>query len=181
MGGTLAQLVWKRHPTRVRGLVLCATAAHFVTSRPERAGFTFMSGVGIVSRVVPKSVRTSISNRLYVSRKTLTWEPWAAKEIADHDWRQILQAGAALGRFDSRKWLPTVNVPTAVLRTTQDAVVNTERQKVLTQCIPGAREYTIDANHDAVFTRASEFVPLLVQACLTVDREAQERTPIETV
>jgi 3-oxoadipate enol-lactonase len=33
MGGPIAQLVWRRHPTRVRGMVLCATAAVFVEGR----------------------------------------------------------------------------------------------------------------------------------------------------
>ena len=35
MGGPIAQLIWRRHPDRVAGLVLCATAADF-TMTPER-------------------------------------------------------------------------------------------------------------------------------------------------
>ena len=36
MGGPIAKLCWSRHPDRVRGLVLCATANHFL--RPEAQG-----------------------------------------------------------------------------------------------------------------------------------------------
>jgi 3-oxoadipate enol-lactonase len=176
MGGTLAQLMWKRHQHRVRGLVLCATAAHFVTTRKERTAFTVMSGIGTISRFTPPSVRKAVSDRLYVSRKTLTWEPWAAQQVANHDWRNILEAGAALGLYDSRRWLPEVDVPTAVIRTTQDRVVNPDRQAVLAKLIPGACEFTLDANHDAVFARADEFVPMLVNACRVVHNEALTRT-----
>ena len=36
MGGPIAQLVWRRHPDRVRGLVLCATAADFRMSADRK-------------------------------------------------------------------------------------------------------------------------------------------------
>ena len=39
MGGPVAQLVWRRHRQRVQGLVLCATAPFFRTSRQENMGF----------------------------------------------------------------------------------------------------------------------------------------------
>lgn len=168
MGGTVAQLVWKRHAHRVSGLVLAATSGHFVSERKERVGFTVMAGIGALSRIVPSSVRESISHRLYVSRKTMTWEPWAAKEASGHEWRLILEAGAALGLYDSRKWLPQVDVPTAMIITTADHVVATERQRELAELVPNIFVQTIDADHDAVYARADEFVPMLVNACLNV-------------
>ena len=168
MGGTVAQLVWKRHAHRVSGLVLAATSGHFVSERKERVGFTVMAGIGALSRIVPSSVRESISHRLYVSRKTMTWEPWAAKEASGHEWRLILEAGAALGLYDSRKWLPQVDVPTAMIITTADHVVATERQRELAELVPNIFVQTIDADHDAVYARAEEFVPMLVNACLNV-------------
>ena len=168
MGGTVAQLVWKRHAHRVSGLVLAATSGHFVSERKERVGFTVMAGIGALSRIVPASIRESISHRLYVSRKTMTWEPWAAKEASGHEWRLILEAGAALGLYDSRKWLPEVNVPTAMIITTADHVVATERQRELAELVPNIFVQTIDADHDAVYARADEFVPMLLNACLNV-------------
>lgn len=175
MGGTVAQLMWKRHEHRVRGLVLAATSGHFVSSREERLGFTAMAGIGVLARVVPKSVRETVSDRLYVSRKTMTWEPWAAQQVADHEWRQILEAGAALGRYDSRAWLPEIDVPTAMLITTQDHVVATPRQQELAALIPNTYVQTIDADHDAVFAHADRFVPMLVNACLNVHERALAR------
>lgn len=175
MGGTIAQLMWKRHEHRVRGLVLAATASHFVTTRQERLAFTALAGVGALARIAPQSVRESISDRLYLSRKTMTWEPWAAQQVASHEWRQILEAGAALGRYDSRSWLPTIDVPTSVIITSNDRVVSPRRQQVLSELIPEAFVQTLDADHDAVYAHAEKFVPLLVNACLNVHHRAHQR------
>lgn len=178
MGGTVAQLMWKRHEQRVRGLVLAATAGHFATTRQERFAFSLMSGIGTISRFTPESFRQTVSDRLYLSRKTMTWEPWAAQQVSDHDWRQILEAGAALGRYDSRKWLPNIDVPTSVVMTTSDHVVSPNRQKVLGELIPEVEVSRIDADHDAVYARADEFVPLLVDACLSVHKRALSRIAV---
>ncbi|MBM3718916.1 MAG: alpha/beta fold hydrolase [Actinobacteria bacterium] len=176
MGGTIAQLMWKRHEQRVRGLVLAATSGHFVSRREERAGFLALQGIGALARVTPRAVREWVSDRLYLSRKTMTWEPWAAQQLADHDWRAVLEAGAALGRYDSREWLGDVDVPTAVVMTTQDQVVSPRRQRVLAESIRASHVLEVPANHDAVFARADEFVPVLVEACLRVHRDALDRS-----
>jgi 3-oxoadipate enol-lactonase len=172
MGGTVAQLMWKRHEQRVRGLVLAATAAHFITSKQERTAFNVLGGLGAIARFTPKSVRQAISDRIYLSRKTMTWEPWATQQVADHEWRQILEAGSALGRFDSRAWLENIDVPTAVIMTTEDRVVDPDRQKILAASIRDAHVYQLAADHDAVFARSHEFVPMLVEACLAVHNDA---------
>lgn len=175
MGGTIAQLLWKRHGHRVRGLVLAATSGHFVTHRQERLAFGALQAVGQLARITPKPFHDWVSDRLYLSRKTMTWEPWAAQQLATHDWRHILEAGAALGRYDARRWLPNVDVPTSIVMTTQDQVVAPSRQRVLAELIPSARTFSIDANHDAIFARAGEFVPLLVDAALSVHAAATQR------
>lgn len=172
MGGTVAQLMWKRHENRVRGLVLAATSGYFASSSRERRAFTLLTGISNASRYTPKQVRDWISDRLYVSRKTMTWEPWAAHQLSSHDWRHILEAGAALGRFDSREWLPEVDVPTSVLVNLDDRVVKTHRQQKLAEAIRGSRVFEIDGDHDSVWARADQFVPALVEACLDVDRRA---------
>jgi hypothetical protein len=52
--------------------------------------------------------------------------------------------------------------------TTSDHVVATERQQELAALIPDVYVQTIDADHDAVYARDEEFVPMLVNACLNV-------------
>ena len=180
MGGTVAQLVWKRHENRVRGLVLAATSGHFASSKRERRAFTLLTGISNASRFTPRQVRDFISDRLYVSRKTMTWEPWAAHQLSSHDWRHILEAGAALGRFDSRAWLGDIDVPTSVVVTTQDTVVPVERQQRLVESIPNVRAFHVEAGHNAVYAAADRYVPVLLEeavAALAVRPDGTYVTP----
>ena len=175
MGGLIAQLMWKRHEHRVRGLVLAATSGHFIASRNERILFTALTALGGAARIVPQPVQNWISEKLFLSRKAVSWDPWAIQQQSIHQWRQVLEAGAALGNFDSRGWLPRVNVPTSVIITTKDEVVATSRQRELASLIPESRTFEIEGNHDSVFARADKFVPLLVSACIAVNTDAVER------
>jgi 3-oxoadipate enol-lactonase len=108
----------------------------------------------------------------------MTWEPWAAQQIASHHWRSILEAGSALGHFDSRNWLSQIDVPTSVVITTEDQVVAPRRQRTLASLIPDTHVFEIAGNHDAVYARSSEFVPLLVNACLAVHHDALNKSGI---
>jgi 3-oxoadipate enol-lactonase len=164
MGGSVAQLLWRRHPERVRGLVLCATAAHFADSRDERSTFRRLAGLAAIARMTPPSARTWLTQQLYLQRKTGTWEPWALREVGSHDWRAVLEAGREIGRFSSRSWLAEIDVPTADVVTTDDRVVPVERQLELASGIPHAETFRLDADHDVAVTDAETFVPALVQA-----------------
>ena len=176
MGGAIAQLMWKRHESRVRALVLCSTSGYFAESREERIGFLGLQGLGALARLTPKAALDWISEELYVQRKTATWDPWAMQQAANHDWQQVLEAGAALGNYDAREWLGTIDVPTSVVITGQDHVVATSRQEELVLSINGATKRRLEADHDAVYTHSAEFVPLLVAACLEVSDLNNPRT-----
>ena len=54
MGGPIAKLCWSRHRDRVRGLVLCATANHFL--RPEAQGVVsaVFPGMVVAARLMPR-------------------------------------------------------------------------------------------------------------------------------
>ena len=47
MGGPIAQLLWRRHPDRVAGLVLCATSYRFVRGARERLIFGTMMATAV--------------------------------------------------------------------------------------------------------------------------------------
>lgn len=172
MGGLVAQLLWKRHESRVRGLVLAATTGHFVESREERIGFLGLKGLGALARFTPRVAQDWISEQTFIQKKTAMWEPWAVQQAASHDWRLVLEAGGALGLYDARRWLPRVDVPTSVIITTRDQTVPTVRQEQLAGLIPTVRTFRVEGGHDAVIARAHEFVPTLVEACTHVDTTA---------
>jgi 3',5'-cyclic AMP phosphodiesterase CpdA len=89
---------------------------------------------------------------------------------------RFLEAGGALGSFDSRKWLPELNVPTGVVMSPPQIVLC--RHDDNEQCLasfPTARTWTVDGDHDAVFARADVFVPALLEAIHFVHHESVRR------
>lgn len=157
MGGAVAQLVWRRHRERLSGMVLAATAPHFNRHRNERLSFLGLTGLAALARLTPAQIRRTLTQQLYLSRKTNTWEPWAVQEAASHDWRMVLEAGRAIGGFRSDEWLPEVDVPTSVIITMQDQIVGIRRQLLLFESIPTAAAFRIDAGHDAAISAADRF------------------------
>jgi len=164
MGGPVAQLVWQRHPERVRALVLCATAPYFRNSRNERIGFIGLTGMAALARLTPLQARQWLTEQVYLQRKTEQWEPWAVQEASLHDWRMVLEAGGAIGRFDSREWLTGVDVPAAVVITMRDRVVPVRRQVRLFETIDSAEAFRVDGDHDSIASLPERFVPTLLRA-----------------
>jgi 3-oxoadipate enol-lactonase len=164
MGGPIAQLMWRRHATRVQGLVLCATAPYFHASREEKLGFLGLSGLAALARLTPSQTRQWLTEQVYLQRKTGEWEPWAIQEAALHDWRTVLEAGRCIGKFNSREWIEEIDVPTSVVITMRDKVVPTRRQVRLFEGIHRAEAYRVDGDHDAVIANADRFVPTLLRS-----------------
>ena len=167
MGGAIGQLVWQRHPGVVRGLVLAATARTFNTNRSEALSFLGLGGLAVIARLAPDQAREWMADQ-FIARKGRTYEQWALAEVKNNSITNVLEAGSALGRFSSRGWVGDVDVPTAVVVTTQDRTVPTRRQFRLAECIPNATMHRVPAGHDASFTAADRFVPALLEACLGV-------------
>ena len=168
MGGPVAQLMWHRHRERVAGLVLCATACYFASSREERLSFLGISGLAALARLTPSQARSWLTEQFYLQHKTTEWEPWAINEASLHDWRAVLEAGRAIGSFSSREWLGEISAPTSVLITMRDRVVPVRRQVRLFESIRGAEAFRVDGDHDAVVANAERFVPTLLRAIHSV-------------
>lgn len=168
MGGTIAQLLWHRHRDRVDGLVLSATAPYFAGRRPERLSFVGLTGLAALARYTPTQARAWITSQVYLQRKNETMAPWAADQIAQHDWRMILEAGRSIGSFSSTDWIGDVDVPTSVIVTTADAVVPLRRQVRLWRWIPDADVFRVHGPHDSVVSRSDRFVPQLRRALRSV-------------
>ena len=63
---------------------------------------------------------------------------WALAERSMSDLGALIEAGAVLNAYDSSRWLPGLEVPSAVLVTTRDTVVAPWRQEAMAALIPGA-------------------------------------------
>jgi pimeloyl-ACP methyl ester carboxylesterase len=170
MGGPVAQLLWRRHPDVIDGLVLCATAARFSGRREERIGFMGLTGLAAMARITPDQAKLWLTDQFFLQRKSKKWEPWAIREASHHDWRMVLEAGRALGSFSSVGWIGSIDVPVANVITMRDSVVPLDRQTALYELIPDAAVFRVDGAHDAVVANAERFVPTLLRAIDSVER-----------
>lgn len=171
MGSIIAQRVWRQHPDRTAGLVLCASTAHFRTQPHERAvhagiELAMLGARGIsASRTAVRATRAAaqilgdVPDDLYA---------WALAEFRQTSPWAVAQALAALGRHHSRPWLARIDVPTAVVATRRDRVIGFDHQLALARRIPGATVHDIDAGHAACTLESELFVPALVEATTTV-------------
>src|SRR6185503_7876245 len=90
-------------------------------------------------------------------------------EMEPSDPATVLQAARAVIRFSSRDWVAGIDVPTAIVITTQDQLVPPRRQYRMAASIPGARIFEVTGDHLACVRAAGQFVPALVEACEYVD------------
>lgn len=168
MGGPIAQLVWHRHPDRVDGLVLCATGRNFRGHPRMRLSFDVLGVVGFAVRMMPRPVwrlaEKFAARRVVDSAET----EWKWSEFRRNDPVTLIEAAQALGHFTSREWIGAVDVPTAVVVTTHDRLVPTERQRKLAAAVSGATVYEIDADHPVGVREPDRFAPVLLEACIDV-------------
>lgn len=183
MGGPVAQLLWQRHPELVRGLVLCATSAAFTETVRDRWLWRGMGTLQVILRFLPRYwwerlVLAQAEGRLpFRVSRMITAEtppelrallPWFIGELDRGSAEDVAEAGREIGRFDSRGWIGSVDVPTAVLVTTRDNLVPVARQRELARRIPRATVYELDMDHDAPVAHADEFVSTLAKAVAQV-------------
>jgi len=172
MGGPIAKLCWSRHPGRVRGLVLCATARHFTPERYPVLTRAVLPGAVVGARMMPNLVRSQIIEGMTRDLPSQEAKDFVRKEMSGADPAALAQATRAVLRFSSRNWASDIRVPTSVIVTTRDKIVPTRRQYALAAAIPGAKQFEVDGDHFACAVRSTGFVEKLVAACDYVDSAA---------
>jgi len=166
MGGPVAQLLWRRHPKMVDGLVLCATAARFRERRGERALNGVVTGLSFATRLAPPSVNRRVSERVLVSKyDTTPLGTWAREQARQNDLRTMLEAGHDVASYDATSWIGTIDVPTAIVLSTRDETVQPRRQRQMADLIEDSRVFEVNARHDMCATRPERFTDALVAAC----------------
>ncbi|MGH9077982.1 MAG: alpha/beta fold hydrolase [Acidimicrobiales bacterium] len=167
MGGPVAQLLWRRHPQSVAGLVLCATAGCFTEPSPavQTLGRALAVGVGMLPAAAQARL-ARCSGRFRPPAKPPA--DWAVAERRPSSLGALIGAGVALNGWNAQRWLADIDVPVAIVQTRTDRVVTWERQLRMAEAIAGARVFPIDADHGACVERADLFVPALLDACAAV-------------
>lgn len=163
MGGYLALAIWRRHPGRVRALVLADTRAAADSDeararRDELQALLLAQGVDaiadrLITGMVGRTTRTrhpEIVARLHAMMRRSSVE-------AVSDAREVL-----LGRPDATPTLATITVPTLILCGDEDALTPVAESRALHAAIAGSRlEVIPGAGHASNFEAPAVFNRLL--------------------
>ena len=164
MGGAIAQLLWRRHPERVAGLVLASTARHFqggpITDLWYRSYTPLAHAAHRVPAPADALVRWRVDRRVRESERGA----WMRSELERVSPAGLLSSMRSVGRFRSNRWIGEVDVPTSVVITTRDRTVPSRNQRRLAAAIPHAETYEFIGPHDSIVTRAETYVPVLAAA-----------------
>lgn len=141
MGGPIAMLVWQRHPELVSGLVLEATALEWRDGHSERLVWKTMALVEFALRLGPSRglVERTLRDAIETSPDLGPYRGWLKGELRRGDATDIAEAGRALGNYDGRPFAGSVDVPSAVVVTTDDRLVRRASRASWRPPFPGAR------------------------------------------
>ena len=167
MGSFIAQLVWRRHPQRVDGLVLCAATAAYNRASYERlATGVFAAMIEALTPRPSGPATPRASTDEFISNDS----QWLVGQLRTTSPGAISRAIAELMRFDSTPWIAEIDVPTSVLITLRDRAFGIQRQLWLANQIPNTHVVTVEAGHTSCTLQAQKFVPALREAVGAVHR-----------
>lgn len=182
LGGPISQMLWRRHPDRVAGLVFCATGFDLVQgggARMAMAGAGSMLAAGLRAAAMPATFPSALARQLTRdargANRPQTLAKWARAEMQRHSWRMIAEAGLAIGTYSSSEWIGDIDVPTAVVVTQRDRAVPPAAQYGLAAAIPDARLHRYDGGH--VSCLEPGFGTVLTEAVCDVARRADLLVP----
>jgi pimeloyl-ACP methyl ester carboxylesterase len=165
MGSFVAQLIWRRHPQRVDGLVLCATAAAYNRIIYERLATGLFAALLDAFSPPPRlPAAAALSAAELISNDS----EWLLGQLRTTSPGAIARAIAELMRFDSTSWVAEIDVPTSVLIPLRDRALGVGRQRWLASQIPDAHVVAVDAGHAGCTLRSDKFVAGLREAVESV-------------
>jgi pimeloyl-ACP methyl ester carboxylesterase len=171
MGGLIAQLLWRRHPQLVAGLVLCSTARNMSGALWEQSASLMLPGLLAAAMWMPaaSAMRADlIGTALLDSAYDPTQRRWALSEMRRTSLLDALSAMQAVSTFSSHSWIGSVDVPTAVVVTRHDGVVHPQRQMKLARALPDATVVEVDGGHDVFLHSPDRFGAAVESACAAV-------------
>lgn len=155
MGGVIAQALARRHPGRVRKLVLMATFA------THSNGYRWLRRIGaILTRAWERLTgfgTPEVRSGYLIATGAVAPEHarWVWRETLRRDVESGAQATFALLRFDSREWIGKLDVETMVVVPGNDFLVPPPWQHALAEAIPHVELVEIPgAGHEMVWTHS---------------------------
>ncbi len=159
MGGYVALALVRRHPDRVRALLLVDTRAEADTeeAREKRGATAALVREGGAPLWIDELLPQLLSEETLRERPEVVERLRRIMQAAHPDSIAAALAGMA-GRPDSRDLLPRIRVPTVVIVGAHDAITPPEAAEATARAIPGARLVVIaGAGHVSSLERPEEF------------------------
>ena len=153
MGGPIGQLLWRRHPDAVSGLVLAATGAEFVPGNRQRYAASALLVAAVGTRAgsaatwIPRQLARFIGPGGDGRDRPSELAAWGRSEMTRHSSRVMLEAAHAIANYSSKRWIGQIDVPTSVIVTEHDSAVAPAAQLRMAMAIPGAHINRIAGGH----------------------------------
>lgn len=165
MGGPIALHTARRHPGRVAGLILAATALQASDTGVDKVKWFLLRLGEALPRLTTGQSLVRRTVRQYVEDDpTLTpFRAWLLGDSKRGYLPDVLRAGRALAAHDARPWVHEITVPITVVLTTRDRLVNPAQQRQMARTT-GAPVVELDGDHDAFLVRPVTFARAMVNA-----------------
>jgi pimeloyl-ACP methyl ester carboxylesterase len=178
MGGPIALHLAKRHPQLVDGLVLSATSLAFNTTALSALQWIALPVVSIAlrwdfhRRLVERLIdETSASDELVAA-----WRERLRGEVKRGTPSDLLEAGRALRHYDARGFAADLGVPTSVVVTVGDRMVQPRQQRQMAEVL-GAPVVELQGDHDVFIRNGSAFAAAVVAAVENVSALQRQTSP----
>lgn len=158
MGGPISMLLARRHPDLVVGLITQATALEWNATLRERLQWRWLPAMGAVlrSRLASRFMKRFLEKTLADGHSLKQYIPWLRGESQRADIGAVVEAGKALGAYDATDWASSLDVPAAMLITTNDRLVKPRKQRALAAAL-GAEVREIATDHLGPWEQPDQF------------------------
>jgi 3-oxoadipate enol-lactonase len=171
IGGMVAQVLWRRHPRLVSGLVFCATARNVRGSWLEKLTSLYLptttTALGLMPfarAITAEHLGSSLLGRIQDGESRAR----ARAQLSRTSLPAAMSAVQSAVEFTSHEWIAEVDVPTAVVITTADQVVPLSRQRRLARAIPDAAVFELIGDHAVFLNDPARFAQVLIAASRSV-------------
>jgi pimeloyl-ACP methyl ester carboxylesterase len=173
MGGPIALQFANRHRDLTTGIVTCATALEWSSTRRDRLDWMFLPFGETVFRSRLSSASTALWARRVRNADGMADREWLLSELRRNDPRALVEAGREIHRFDGFALAANTAQPAAMVITTRDRLVPPSKQRALADALR-ATVVEVPLDHAGTLTNGPEFARALREA---VDAVAAARLP----
>jgi 3-oxoadipate enol-lactonase len=163
MGGPISLQFATRHADITAGIVVCATALEWNSTRRDRLDWMFLPIGESMFRSRLASASTALWARRIRDLDGSVDRDWLLAELRRNDPRALVEAGHELHRFDGLPLATSIDRPAAMVITTRDRLVPPVKQRALAEALR-ASIVEVPIDHPGTITNGFEFSAALRRA-----------------